>query len=182
MSNRILRAGPFRFGSNSFSADNDDPECHPVNCANARSARWPWRVRKVADGTPSANEVLISGVSSFENSFSISPDVLFVSFRFAYQAATQWSFDGSTYSASIPEESIDYPSSIDVDVFVAGSSVFSDGTETIGLASISGSFDSIVFPASVVPQFVEILFVGGFEAGVGTGKRLGDIFLPILTP
>ena len=182
MPNPILRAGPFRFGSNFFAEDNGDPECHPVNCANARSTRWPWRVRKVTNGTPSVNEVLISGVSSFENSFSFYADFPSVAFRFSYQAATQWSFSGSTYSASFEEGSLDFTSSINVDVFVGGSLVFSDDTETVGLASISGDFDSIVFPASVVPRYVEIFFIGGFfSSGTGSGELSGAISLPILT-
>ena len=181
MSNPILRAGPFRFGSNSFSADNDDPECNPVNCANARSARWPWRVRKVADGTPSANEMLISGVSSFENSFSTSSDLPFVSYRFAYQAAIQWSFNGSTYSASA-DEGFDNPVEVGVVVVVGIDSVFSDSDEGSGIASIAGNFDSIVFPASIVPRFVEITFSGGTGSGVGSVLLSGSLDLPIVTP
>ena len=183
MSNPILRAGPFRFGSNSFSEDNDEPECHPVNCANNRSTRWPWRVRKVTNGTPSVNEVLISGVSSFENSFSFYADFPSVAFRFAYQAATQWSFSESTYSASFEEGSLDHPSSIDVSVgFAGGGLEYGHGMETMGLASISGDFDRIVFPASAVPLIVSIFFIGGFGTGTGTGELSGAISLPIVTP
>ena len=177
MPNPILKAGPFRFGSNFFAEDNGDPECLPVNCANARSTRWPWRARKLAN---LSNEVLISGVSSFENSFSFYADFPSVAFRFSYQAATQWSFSGSTYSASF-EQNLDYISAIDVDVFVGGSFVFSDDCRSSRKASISGDFDSIVFPASVIPLIVEIRFFGGFSTETGSGELSGAISLPILT-
>jgi hypothetical protein len=172
----ILRAGPFATSSDSFvSIDGTWNGEIPVNCAKDSKSFWRWRFKVVGNDEPfdgsflEVEEGLTTGAAIVGNQ----PDGI-LQIEFYYQAAEEWSFDGSEYTVS-KTTATDEPVGTQIVVFVGEENeVFSDSDfqPNGGPSSVQGNIDSIVFPAAVVPQYVKILlqansdFTGAFSVGI----------------
>lgn len=185
----ILRAGPFATSADSFLNEpaSYNASILPVNVANKnKTGRWPWQCAqriKNASGTSEGYETYASDISITE-SVVVADGVPGVELliKFYYQAANSWSFSGSSYEADcVDGESTDEPLA-ETTVSVNGSNVYTDSEEGVLsggviIAEISGNYDSIVFPASVVPALVEINL---FAVAANTSDANLDFTLPII--
>lgn len=152
----ILRAGPWASSSESFLNEPSplDNSAVPVNCSNSSSATWDWSTlfrkgRLDATGDFSVETDAVSGGDEGE--------FFTYQIRFRYQAVSDFSFSGSSYSitASEPDEN----PAIVLQFFKGYEyeRVYSD----TGNGSISGNFDSIVFPASTLSEEYLIQWTAG---------------------
>jgi hypothetical protein len=176
----ILRAGPFATSIDSFvSIDGTWDGEIPVNCAKDSKSFWPWRARIKIDENPLSLET--GSLNLFAAGYTI-PDLdelSLIEVFFYYQASEAWSFAGSAYESTA--ESLGGTDTIaTAQVFIAGTQVFYDSESEGKLSSVSGTFDSIVFPASVVPVLVRILLFSGVFSETG-GNATSSLTLPIIS-
>ena len=167
----ILRAGPFARSSDSFvdEPEEENRSILPVNCANDSTDFWPFRVFMdkreedfviIREYTTNINQEA-NGVAFIDPVFQISSMAASLEFRFAYQAAQNFSF------ASGSKVEIEYGDTQDLTswgVNVLGATEnFSDSRIEFGAGAQEFNLSEFVFPASVVPRFVTINGTAGIN-------------------
>jgi len=185
----ILRAGPFATGSNSFvSIDGTWNGEIPVNCNNHESTTWPWRAAvEQQHATPqfqliSASSGSLSLIDTITRTNEEAAGA-FIVIVFYYQAAEDWSFSGSSWKVS-SQSSVSIVHEGEVFLRIANTTVFEDDDNIGGTNfSLEGDFDSVVFPASVVPTRVTISLsvVASDVSPVGSITATAEVVLPINT-
>ena len=154
----ILRAGPFASSSDYFLEEPDSFDFPfdivPVNCAKGQRAFWPWKAvtAKFSEFPFFVFESNISwgGVDLSEDITAPEGGTMCLTALFAYQATQPWSFNGSGYGVSVVSTT-----GQSLEVYVNDSLVYID--EVFDADFENSNFDSVVFPASITPSFVEIV-------------------------
>ena len=176
----IRQAGPFATGSDSFvSIDGTWDGEIPVNCNNHESATWPWRARVKIDEDPLSLETGSLNLSAPGYTVLDLDELSLIQVFFYYQASEAWSFAGSAYESKAESLGI-ATTSATAQVFVSVTQVFDDSESEDGLSNVNGTFDGVVFPASVVPVLVRILIGSGVFSETG-GSATSSLTLPVAT-
>jgi hypothetical protein len=185
----ILRAGPFATNSNSFvSIDGTWDGEIPVNCAKDDKSFWPWRAAvEQQHATPQFQLIpASSGSLSLIDTITKTNEEAagaFIVINFYYQATEDWSFSGSSWKVS-SQSSANIVHEGEVFLRISNATVFEDDDNISGANfSLEGDFDSVVFPASVVPVRVTILLsvVAADVTPVGSITATAEVVLPIDT-
>lgn len=191
MADIISRAGPFANSDLSFISFEDNEVRLPVNCANNQGATWPWRWGNTTDGSmvetaPTSGEINES--QEVDGEFD---PIAGVTIQFGYQASQPWSFESANMSASIPfgfaelrVERISFNTSgggnfTVEETYETQSADTSQETEPPAIASVEFDLSEVVFPASVVPVFINLSVVAGRDgsprlAQAAISIQLGD--------